>query len=161
MKPLNKTPIISKELNQNIPCITIGLKNQYDETINAKKIAKHLNLPHYYTLEKHPIMLPPNHHVVKLLVQHIHITQLHAGINHTLVTLRNRFWVIKARSLVRTIVKSCLLCRMYMPTRIKVPMCPLPKDRITRAAPFSVIGVDFTGPVYSVMSKERILQNHT
>ena len=39
--------IISKELNQNIPCITIGLKNQYDETINAKKIAKHLNLPHY------------------------------------------------------------------------------------------------------------------
>ena len=39
--------IISKELNVDIPCITIGFKNQYDESINSKKIAQYLKLPHY------------------------------------------------------------------------------------------------------------------
>ena len=98
--------------------------------------------------EKHPIILPHQSHIVKLIVEDIHASQLHAGVNHVLVTLRNEFWITHARSLVKNVVHSCLMCRRYMPRRISVPMAPLPADRVTEAAPFEIIGIDFTGPVY-------------
>ena len=65
--------------------------------------------------EKHPIILPPKSPIVKLLVKQVHLSQLHAGVNQTIVALRNDYWITQARSLVKTVVKSCLVCRMYMP----------------------------------------------
>ena len=38
--------------------------------------------------EKHPIILPSNHHVVKLLIDDVHCRKLHAGVEHTLSVLR-------------------------------------------------------------------------
>ncbi|XP_029157646.1 uncharacterized protein LOC114930069 [Nylanderia fulva] len=45
---------------------------------------------------KHPIVLAP-HPLVQLLIQDIHKRYLHAGIQLTLATLRQRYWVIRAR----------------------------------------------------------------
>ena len=98
--------------------------------------------------EKHPVILPHQSHIVKLLVENIHMKQMHSGVNHTLITLRNEFWVTRARSLVKSVVKSCILCRMHMPKRITVPYSPLPADRVTEASPFQIIGIDFTGPIH-------------
>ena len=98
--------------------------------------------------EKHPIILPHKSHIVKLLVKHEHLRQLHAGVNQTLVALRNDFWITNARWLVKTVVKACVVCRMYMPKRLTVPFSPLPADRVLAANPFEVIGVDFTGPIH-------------
>ena len=63
--------------------------------------------------EKHPIILPSNHPVVKLLIDDIHGCELHAGVEHTLSVLRQRFWVIKGRSTVRQTLRNCLICRHY------------------------------------------------
>ena len=98
--------------------------------------------------EKHPIILPHQSHLVKLLVQHVHLSQLHAGVNQTLIALRNDYWITHARSLVKSVVKSCVICRKYMPKRLTVPFSPLPADRVTQAKPFEIIGVDFTGPIH-------------
>ena len=106
--------------------------------------------------EKHPIILPHKSHIVRLLIEEVHRTQMHAGINQTLVTLRDKYWVTHARSMVRSIVKSCLVCRMHMPQRLTAPFAPLPADRITEAKPFEVIGIDFTGPVYLAETKQTI-----
>jgi hypothetical protein len=36
---------------------------------------------------KHPIVLPNDHHLIKMLVKHVHIEQLHAGVQGTLAEL--------------------------------------------------------------------------
>ena len=97
--------------------------------------------------EKHPIILPHQSHIVRLLIEDVHQKELHAGVNHTLVALRNEFWITNGRRAVKNVVKSCLKCRMYMPKRLTVPMAPLPEDRVNEASPFEIIGIDFTGPV--------------
>ena len=110
--------------------------------------------------EKHPIILPCKSYVVKLIVEDAHRKQLHAGVRQTLVALRDRFWIIKGRALVRRIVKSCILCRKYAPIRLQVPMAPLPRDRVARADPFQVVGVDFTGPVFIVNPGGKVIKGY-
>ena len=61
--------------------------------------------------EKHPIILPSKSYVVKLIIADVHRRQLHAGINQTLISLRDKYWIIRARQVVRTVVKSCFICR--------------------------------------------------
>ena len=106
--------------------------------------------------EKHPIILPHQSPFVKSLVEHIHCQQLHAGINQTLIALRNNYWITRARSLVKSIVKSCLICRMFMPKRLTVPFSPLPVDRVSESEPFNIVGTDFTGPVYIEETKNTV-----
>lgn len=51
--------------------------------------------------EKHPIILPSHHYVVKLLILDLHKQELHAGVEHTLSIVRQKFWPMKGRSVVR------------------------------------------------------------
>ena len=119
----------------------------YDKHDNLIKMGGRIQFSDLTECEKFPVILPSKSYVVKLLVEDIHRTQLHAGINQTLISLRDRYWVIRSRQLVRTIVKSCFICRKINPVRLKVPQAPIPRDRIIQTSPFEVIGVDFTGPL--------------
>ena len=92
--------------------------------------------------EKHPIILPSNHPVVKLLIEDVHCRELHAGVECTLSVLRQKFWLIKGRSTVRQTVKNCLVCRHYHTKPFMQKMAPLPEDRIKPAPPFTNVGLD-------------------
>ncbi|KRX79222.1 hypothetical protein T06_14238 [Trichinella sp. T6] len=50
---------------------------------------------------KHPIILPNNHPVTELLIKDHHVRQMHAGANQTLVAIRTKFWIIRARNAVK------------------------------------------------------------
>lgn len=105
--------------------------------------------------EKYPVILPSSHHVVKLLIHDVHCKELHAGVEHTLAVLRQRFWIIKGRSSVRQVVKNCLRCRHYNSKPYAQRMAPLPADRIVPAPPFTNVGLDFAGPLYLKDTKEK------
>ena len=126
----------------------VHLSPYYDQEDGLIRMGGRIQYADIEEAEKHPIILPYKSYLVKLIVEEEHRRQLHAGINHTLIAVRDKYWIIKGRSLVRRIVKSCLVCRKYSPIRLRVQMSPLPKDRITRSNPFEVCGVDFTGPLY-------------
>ncbi|XP_071564062.1 uncharacterized protein [Temnothorax nylanderi] len=67
---------------------------------------------------KHPIVLPPRHHVTKLIIEHEHIRQLHAGVQLT-----------------------------ANPTPVEQFMGNLPLSRTEPARPFLRCGVDYGGPI--------------
>ena len=126
----------------------LQLSPYYDKTDNLMKMGGRIEFSDLSEEEKHPVILPNKSYIVKLIVKDTHHRQLHAGINHTLISLRDNYWIIRARQLVRGVVKSCFICRKINPVRLKVQTAPLPRDRLMQCTPFEVVGVDFTGPLY-------------
>ena len=61
--------------------------------------------------EKNPIFLPVKHPLIKLLVMHIHQQAKHGGVNITLTMLRERYWILKGRQIVKSILHSCVVCK--------------------------------------------------
>ena len=120
----------------------------YDEKDKLIKMGGRIEFSNLSEEEKHPVILPSKSYIVKLIVEDTHRRQLHAGINQTLISLRDKYWIVRARQVVRSVVKSCFICRKLNPVRLQVQTSPLPRDRITQSTPFEVVGIDFTGPVY-------------
>lgn len=47
---------------------------------------------------KHPILLPRENHLTKLIIRQMHYDTLHGGLKLMLATLRQRYWVTNART---------------------------------------------------------------
>ncbi|KAI2645449.1 Pro-Pol polyprotein [Labeo rohita] len=98
--------------------------------------------------QKHPAILPKQHHVSKLLLRHIHHQTGHSGRNHMLSTLRKKYWIPCANSLARKIINECVPCRRQHACAGEQKMADLPIDRLTPdLPPFSHVGVDYFGPI--------------
>lgn len=96
---------------------------------------------------KRPMIMPKDHYICTLLLRHIHEKLGHAGRNHILSTLRQKYWIVNANSATRKVLTRCVICRR---TRGKVgeqKMADLPKERLRAdLPPFSNVGVDYFGP---------------
>ena len=58
----------------------------------------------------HPMILPKKHHITQLIVADVHNRYRHAGVNHVLAQVRNRYWVIDGRQQVKNWGKECKSC---------------------------------------------------
>nr|XP_023025899.1 uncharacterized protein LOC111513909 [Leptinotarsa decemlineata] len=96
--------------------------------------------------KKHPAVLPKSHRLTVLIARDEHVKRLHAGPQALLVSLRDCFWPISGRCLVRKVVHECMKCHRFRANNIKNIMGDLPKDRLTPARPFTVTGVDYCSP---------------
>ena len=92
---------------------------------------------------KHPIILPKDHHVAKLIVLYYHHVSGHSGVEYTRSLIGHRYWIINARSAVRRILEKCLTCRKHQSPTGQQKTADLPIDRVT---PFTFTGVDCFGP---------------
>ncbi|XP_028395694.1 uncharacterized protein LOC114519723 [Dendronephthya gigantea] len=96
---------------------------------------------------KHPIILPKKHHIVTLIVRHFHALSGHSGTEHTLSLIRRRYWIVKGRSSVRSILSLCFDCKRRQAPVQQQKMASLPVDRVTPSQPpFTCVGVDCFGP---------------
>ena len=106
--------------------------------------------------EKNPIFLPAKHPLIKLLVMHIHQLAKHGGVNITLTTLRERYWILKGRKIVKSILRSCVVCKKLEGLPYASPCPPdLPACRVSDDPPFAHTGLDFAGPLYVQESTDR------
>ncbi|XP_066988224.1 uncharacterized protein [Macrobrachium rosenbergii] len=60
---------------------------------------------------KHPMLLPQHPHVTTLIVRDAHERLGHAGRNHTIAAIRERFWIVSINSAVRRQLHKCITCR--------------------------------------------------
>lgn len=104
---------------------------------------------------RNPIILPHRSHLTDLIVADAHKKTMHGGPTLMLHYLRTKYWIISAKSLVKSYVKKCVTCVRYAATTTSQIMGQLPPSRITPAKPFLRSGVDFAGPINIRMSKGR------
>lgn len=77
-----------------------------------------------------------------------HLRLLHASTRLTLAQLRERYWIVRARQLVRSVIHKCVRCTRERALSPEQLMGNLPDYRVTRTArPFVHTGVDYAGPM--------------
>ncbi|UYV72230.1 hypothetical protein LAZ67_9002259 [Cordylochernes scorpioides] len=92
-----------------------------------------------------PIVLPAENQVVKLLIRKEHEMMSHAGIQTTQTLVRRRFWILKCKRTIRSIISACATCRRYNSKRVQTESISIPATRIGSTPAFGVIGVDLAG----------------
>ncbi|XP_072400935.1 uncharacterized protein [Diabrotica undecimpunctata] len=96
--------------------------------------------------KKHPIVLPSSHHVTKLIFTDLHIASMHAGPQHLLCLMREKYWPIHGKNTAKAIFRNCITCFKARPTSNNPLMANLPSHRVQPSFPFCYTGVDYAGP---------------
>jgi len=95
---------------------------------------------------KHPILLPKSHFVTSLIVDFYHKQYLHAGPQFLQSHILKQFWILSARSLIRSRIHKCITCFRHKPRTVYPKMGDLPEARVNPSPCFSVTGLDYGGP---------------
>ncbi|XP_014676486.1 PREDICTED: uncharacterized protein LOC106816399 [Priapulus caudatus] len=97
---------------------------------------------------KHPAILPPDHHVTKLIIEHFHKITGYAGAERVFAEIRQNYWSIKDRVSVKRAVRNCIPCKKRKQLPSVQYMADLPRDRVTPSQPpFTEVVVDYFGPL--------------
>ncbi|XP_076679541.1 uncharacterized protein LOC143374875 [Andrena cerasifolii] len=105
--------------------------------------------------EKHPIILPEKGTLTLLIVRDHHERALHGGTQLTLSTLRQTYWILRGRRVVRTYIHTCVTCWRWRAKALQQRMGDLPLSRVTATRPFLNTGVDYAGPFHTKISPGR------
>ena len=97
----------------------------------------------------HPVILPKDCYVTKLVIAHHHTKTCHSGRNTTLNEIRAQgYWILHGRTAVGSYIARCVTCKRLRGPTVGQKMSDLPADRLDPAPPFSHSGVDYFGPYY-------------
>ncbi|XP_064629340.1 uncharacterized protein LOC135488626 [Lineus longissimus] len=96
---------------------------------------------------KHPILLPRQSVVPKLMLEELHRTHGHVGRNMVLSVFRKRYWVARGTKLIGTMIARCVICRRYRAKVGEQKMAELPVQRLMGGEKaFTRSGMDYFGP---------------
>ena len=97
---------------------------------------------------RRPILLPHKDRFTVLVIENAHQQSLHYGVSQTLAKTREKYWITRGRSVVKSTIRQCRMCRRYAATSYRVPeMPPLPSSRVNESSPFDKVGLDYLGPL--------------
>uniref|UniRef100_A0A8L8KTV9 Integrase catalytic domain-containing protein n=1 Tax=Heligmosomoides polygyrus TaxID=6339 RepID=A0A8L8KTV9_HELPZ len=92
---------------------------------------------------KNPIFVTPNTVLSSLIIQEAH-GNYHRGIEHTISTVREQYWIPKLRQQVRKLIAHCVKCCRFNALPYRYPeTTDLPQRRVMRCRPFQHTGLDF------------------
>lgn len=97
--------------------------------------------------KKHPIIMPSESHLTKLIISEAHVRTLHGGPQLMLNYLRSKFWILRGREKVKRYYRECVTCTRYAQRKNNPFMGQLPAVRVKPTKPFKSSGVDFTGHI--------------
>ncbi|XP_053698926.1 uncharacterized protein LOC128745885 [Sabethes cyaneus] len=112
------------------------------------RVEGRLNLSQFPYQSKHPALLPKNHPFTRLIGENYHRKLVHGGGRLILSTIREEYWPLNGRHLVKSIVRNCFRCSRQHPVPEQQQIGQLPSSRVIPSRPFSHTGVDYAGPLY-------------
>lgn len=110
--------------------------------------------------EKHPMIIPYEHHITKLIVRDAHERVMHGGLSSTLAYIRRVYWIPNVKKAIKAEINKCVTCIRYKTNAMKQQMGNLPTVRVVPSPPFSHTGIDYAGPIQIRMSKGRGCKSH-
>ncbi|XP_067940188.1 uncharacterized protein [Watersipora subatra] len=109
--------------------------------------------------EKHPIIVPKNCHLAKLLIRDVH-NKAHLGMGYTLNMVRQSgYWVISGTRITKDIVKNCVVCKKLRGSFMQQRMGELSEDRLQQTTPFTMTGIDCFG-TFTVKERRTMLKRY-
>ncbi|KAL6417917.1 hypothetical protein ACFW04_011576 [Cataglyphis niger] len=105
--------------------------------------------------ERHPAILPGSSHLTQLIIEACHRRTMHGGVQLTLGTVRQHYWIPRGRQMVKAVIHRCVTCARWRGATQKQIMGDLPRLRVTPARPFLRTGVDYAGPIQLRTTKGR------
>ena len=94
--------------------------------------------------QKHPAILP-HCKFVKLIIRDMHKKLLHPSQTTLLAHVRQTYWPINAKSVIRQVQHECLICFRAKPKTAEQLMGSLPLARVRMSPPFESTAVDYAG----------------
>ena len=144
---------MSKELKGKLS----KLDPYFDEDDELMRVGGRLKQGIFPYAVKHQVILPKDHHAVKLIVMYYHEQNHHVGTEHLISILRQEFWIIAIRTIVKRVIQKCVTCQKRRAKPSEVKMADLPVDRITAGAPtFFHTGVDYFGPIQVKVLRSKV-----
>ena len=105
---------------------------------------------------RHPIILPRESIITRLILAHYHERVQHQGRGQTLNELRaNGYWVIGGSRVVAQYIKQCVPCRRARKPIEEQQMADLPTDRIDPSPPFTYCCMDCFGLFHSKQGRNE------
>lgn len=99
--------------------------------------------------KKFPVILP-KHQLSALIAENAHRRALHGDTQLTLRVLRQNFWILAARSLIKSIINRIPYLRERADMAQQL-MGDLPLPRVTPSVLFFHCGVDYAGPIMIII----------
>ena len=95
--------------------------------------------------KKHPVLISKDSIIAKMLIADAHFDTLHGGVDLVLNTIRQKYWIVAAKPLIKSYMKNCVTCSRFTCTDPFRLMGDLPVEKISAVRAFNDIGMDFTG----------------
>lgn len=95
---------------------------------------------------KHPVIVPNGSRLAWLIIDNVHRNTKHGAVQLMMQVIRQRFWIPKLRSELRSFIHKCVICARYSQKLESQLMADLPGDRVQTGKPFLHSGVDYAGP---------------
>ncbi|XP_062542104.1 uncharacterized protein LOC134210100 [Armigeres subalbatus] len=106
------------------------------------------------------MILPPSHPFTKAIIRSVHRSNMHVGAQTTLNAVRREFWIIRGKSTVKAIIRSCVKCSKLNARPIRQYMGDLPVCRLEAEYPFYRVGIDLCGPIAIKQRNKRSTVEH-
>ncbi|KAI2646413.1 Pro-Pol polyprotein [Labeo rohita] len=132
---------------------------QLDVFMDSNGIVKVGGRLHHSTLcdsLKHPIVIPKEHHVTKLIIAHHHEKIQHQGKGLTANAIRSSgYWIPSMSRAVSSCIRQCVVCRRLRRLPEGQRMSDLPEERMEPSPPFTYCGMDCFGPFVTTEGRKQ------
>ena len=109
---------------------------------------------------RHPALLPRDHGISRLIVQHAHQFG-HPGVAATVTKTRTEYWIVRAHDLAKSIKFRCVVCREIGARVESQVMADLPQSRLAPfTPPFHHTSCDYFGPYRVRISRNKIVKHY-
>ncbi|CAI5694724.1 unnamed protein product [Oreochromis niloticus] len=105
--------------------------------------------------QKHPMIIPKDHHIARMIIAHHHEQVKHQGRGITINEIRsNGYWIPGMNRAVASYVHQCVKCRKLRGSVEEQRMADLPSDRVDPSPPFTYCGMDCFGPFFTKQGRK-------